>query len=309
MKAEKTHIPYTGAGYARISEEDKSSKESNKQYIESETKKLISHCNKNGILISEQKILEISIINQVKDIIRESEVRNVQLYRIYIDHYISGSEKDRQELNLLKKDAADLKFKFLIFSNRSRIFRDSSLMREFVFEVQDKWGIKLISFGGDSGDKRKELLTDALNELKIVEGQESADRLMARKKSEGLPFITPPYGYGYDSKKNWIIDKKKEGIVQECFRMFLEGKPTKEIIKTLKIPAWRYHKVLKNPCYIGKICHKHKVKHPISKEILRIDFITYAGNHEPIIETSTWNDAQAKLQEKKNRIPKYLQNI
>ena len=157
--------------------------------------------------------------------------------------------------------------------------------------------------------------------------------------NEGEPLSQPPFGYlkSPENKKKWIVDPYAAGIVQDIFRMCLEGKGQETIARILqerKVPvpmAYWYSlglkrggkrsqtdpykwskssvaKILANQEYCGDIInfktYSKSFKNKARLENPEENWAVVQNVHEPIIDRETFEQVQKLVGKTKRRAPK-----
>ncbi|MBI5803370.1 recombinase family protein [Candidatus Pacearchaeota archaeon] len=241
--------------------------------------------------------LETSLINQRKDV--EGYIKNNQheFIEIYDDKYLTGDDPDRPELKRMIDDMYSKKFDLIVIKNLSRLTRNPYMQKELLMEFQLN-NIQVVSLEGGLENEVISETTAFVNHLLIVLGRMNARKLHERKQSENLPYITAPFGYKFDDKKEWVVDKKKADIIKKIFELTLQGVSYLQILKETKISKSLYYKIIKNKSYIGFIVHKKYIKNPIGR-IIKINKVEYLGRHEAIIQKEIFDRTQEFLKNKK----------
>ncbi len=273
-----------GAVYARISKEERTEGQ-DKEYIQAESNKIIDYCKKHNIIISEKKLVDLSLINQIKDCLSEAKRLNIRIYKIYLDPFISGSLWSRPELNDLIEDVYKCTIRTLFIKKLSRLERDPALRKKLFsdFKLND---VKLISLAGDVNDEIITASVGFTNEIQVLEAKRETKKLHLRKIKECVAYIVTPFGYRYNKRKEWIISKNAD-VVREAWKLTFEKKDYRYITDKLKISASLYYKIIKNPNYLGLICHKHYIKNYTGK-LIKVQWKIYKGIHKALITKDMW---------------------
>lgn len=139
-------------------------------------------------------------------------------------------------------------------------------------------------------------------------------RGMTEKVERGMPVSIPAFGYNIENKR-YVINPETAPIVRKIFSDYLNGVPLITIarrlndlkIRTTKGNLWENRTVeyiLYNPVYIGKI--RWNPKHRTRRNYNDPDIMVVDGNHEPIIDTETFNKTQERLAEQKRAYKKHI---
>ncbi len=106
-----------------------------------------------------------------------------------------------------------------------------------------------------------------------------------------------PLGYRLVEKELVVSEDEKE-IVQEIFRLFLNGTSREMISKKFGFERKKVARILKNEIYVGKV--KYRQQQIINKELVtNQDYETFEGIHEPIIDIHAFNTVQNRLKKVK----------
>ena len=134
--------------------------------------------------------------------------------------------------------------------------------------------------------------------IRVIEGSRRANK-------EGCWTSTAPIGYKNQRTpegKSSLVPSEKAPLVEQAFRMVIEsGKPVDEIRrimqrKGLKISRSRFHKVIRNPVYIGKITV------PAYKDE---DMEIVEGLHQGIVPPKLFYQVQDLLNGRKRKTKKW----
>lgn len=138
-------------------------------------------------------------------------------------------------------------------------------------------------------------------------------RGMLEKASRGEPMSRQ---FGYDLTGKRLIPNADAEIVRRIFRDFVAGIGMQTIARDLNASGFRTSRgnpadnrfveyVLNNPVYIGKI-RWSKDGHAASKrDYSSENVLLFDGKHEPIIDQSLWDAAQARIEDLKRKYPRY----
>ena len=263
--------------------------DADKKFIMNERVDIIKYCKKHGILLpSLDKIKEISVVNQIKYGFKYCEENNLKLEKVYIDLYISGGKWERKELMEMLDDFDKGLIQGFIFKDSKRFARDMILQETILNEYKEQKGadFRLIEGQDMISNEVSRKFIGVANELPIIQGKKSAERLLDAKMESGLPCIPAPFGYKYDDTKNWVIVEKKARIVRIVADDIKNNVKYATTCKKLKLKSpslyYRIKSNIEKGLYHGMITFEKKVK-DLKGNIIRKEKITYQGSYEPIL--------------------------
>lgn len=256
-------------GYARLSEEDKN---------------------------KPKKELETSIINQKEFIKKHCDDNNKKLVKIFVDLYISGSDRSRKEFNDMISRTKNNEADEIISKDKSRFCRDSSFFKDTLVDLRsvNKSVFSIMDNRYLDPDDLGDIVGSVIDERSVIDGKKKQRLLALQKKDKGLPITNPPFGYKYNNSKNnknWIIDSQNASIVKQVFEMTINGVNYKEICNKLKIKPCLYYKIIKNKSYLGYVIYYNKIKDSTGK-IMQKELVEYKGSYIPLIDEETFLKVQ-----------------
>lgn len=231
----------------------------------------------------------------------------------------------------------------LIVKDMSRLSRDYLQVGYYTDTYFPDRDIRFIAINDcvDSADGENELapFRNVMNEMyarDISRKVRSSHRL---RGNAGEPLSQPPYGYlkSPENKKKWVVDPYAASIVQDVFRMCLEGKGNETIARILQeretlIPTayWQslglnrggkrvqpnpykwskssIAKMLANQEYCGDIInfktYFKSFKNKARLENPEENWVIFRDVHEPIIDRETFERVQQLTENTKRRSPK-----
>lgn len=276
------------------------------------------------IRVSTDDQIEYSPDSQIKAIRKYAKDHDMILPEefIFVDEGISGRKADKRPSFQRMIGTAKIKpkpFDVILLWKFSRFARNRQDSIVYKSMLRKQCGIDVVSISEQLGDDNTSILIEALieamDEYYSLNLAEEVKRGMTEKFSRGGVVSQPPYGY---MMKNGIFapDPETAPIVQKIFADFIAGKGTREIARELNDLGLRTAKgnffenraieyIITNPVYIGKL-RRSKEKnisdhyHQDAENTLIVN-----GNHVPIIDTETFEQAQRKRSELKQRYPKH----
>lgn len=265
----------------------------------------------------------------------------IQVYDIYADNNISGTDFIRPEFSRMMNDIRAGKVNCVIVKDLSRLGRNMLESGDYIEQVFPQYRIRFIAVT-DSFDT----LTD--NPDISVQIRNFANELYAKDISRKICSVkqsqqaagkrtgsSAPYGYATDpnDKGHLIINPETAPIVAEIFRLFAEGNTMLFIAKTLneqKVPSpgkylymtgqrkseecknsiWymgTIKRILENQVYVGRIvsgksrCQFYATGSKTMKTVPKEQWLTSDGMHEPIIASSLFEEVQKLLGKRKEQ--------
>lgn len=241
---------------------------------------------------------------------------------VYADSAVTGTKDSRDEFQRMLTDCKNGKIDMIITKSISRFARNTVTLLSTVRELKelgvDVWFEKenIHSISGD-GELMLTILASFAQEESLSVSENCKWRIR-HNYEEGIPNGFTVYGYNV-KKRNLTINEEQAAVVREIFDMYLNGKGSKVIARTLNeraIPApggetWhqaRIMKILRNEKYIGDLnLQKYYSENHITKRTLVNDgclkryYVT--ENHEPIIDSGMFDRVQQLIKDKAERHP------
>ena len=227
----------------------------------------------------------------------------VAMHDHYDDGGFTGGNTERPALKRLFKDIEDGLIDVVVVYKIDRLSRS---LLDFLTMVRlfDKHSVSFVSVTQqfNTSTPMGKLMLNVLMSFAEYEREVTGERIrdkIAASKAKGMWMGgVLPLGYGVQERKLVIITEEAK-IVRYIFERYIvlrsitqliaelhaKGYKSKQYVqkdgkrcggKKITMPILRV--LLKNPIYIGKIRHKEAV---------------YAGEHEPIINTETWEKVQS----------------
>lgn len=237
---------------------------------------------------------------------------------IYVDEGISGrSAAKRPAFQRMVAAARSTPRPFDVilvhkFDRFARSREDSIIYKSI---LQRECGIQVISItetiddGGSGMGVLMEAISEAYAEFYSVNLGREVKKGMSEKARRGGLQSTPSFGYSVADNKLVPVPAEAE-IVREIFARFVGGEGYFSIAKDLNSRGIRTHRgnpfeyrtleyIIRNPVYIGKLRwnpsgrSRRAFDHP--------DIILADAAHEPLIDMNTWDKAQRRSAEIKQR--------
>ncbi|HJP19076.1 MAG TPA: recombinase family protein [Nitrospinota bacterium] len=260
-----------------------------------------------------------------------------KLFKIYKDEGVSGASENRSGLNKLRKEAAEGKFKKVIFKKLTRFGRNAKDVLHLFDEFEKKLNIDLISLEenfdtGNASGKLTRTMLAAIAEFErdTIKAQMQEGKLRKLKKNE--IFIGQiPFGYKFNKEQiKMEYDEAQKKLYLEMVDLYLyQGLSFKDIAISLnrsgkKSPdnkKWTSATIsylFKNPAYKGKfiankyeyvtangksnrVYEKNENGKRVAKTKAKKDWIPFT--FPKIIEEDIWDNIQRKTEQNK-KIPK-----
>lgn len=244
---------------------------------------------------------------------------NMQVVKCYSDRGISGKDiKHRPALMELLNDASNKKFDMVLSWKINRISRKLCDVLKIV-DLLEKNNITFKSYSEPfetstpSGKMQFQMLALIGEFERGTIAQNVKMGMNAKAKSGewcggivlGYDLVTIPEEGTKRNHTELIINEKEAAIIRRIFKSFTQGNGYKSITNQLNKEGYRTKKgnsfsvsgvrdILLNPLYIGKI--RYNVRQNWSekrRKNLNPNPILVDGIHEPILDETTWSQAQA----------------
>lgn len=284
-----------------------------------------------------------SVANQKRMLTKYAKENGFGNTRFYVDDGYTGTNFNRPGFQQMLEDIEMGYVSTIIVKDMSRLGRDYLQVGYYTDTYFPDRNIRFIAVNDcvDSNDGENELapFRNVMNEMyarDISRKVRSSHRL---RGNAGEPLSQPPYGYmkSPENKKEWIVDAEAAQVVQDIFRMCLEGKGNETIARILQeqkvlIPMayWQSKglprggkktqpnpykwgkttvaKILAQQEYCGDVINfktysksfKNKSRIPNAPE----NWAVFKNVHEPIIDRETFEAVQKLISKTKRRAPK-----
>lgn len=181
-----------------------------------------------------------SVANQKKLLSKYAKEHKFPNTRYYVDDGYTGTYFNRPGFQQMLEDIDLGYISIVIVKDMSRLGRDYLQVGFYTDTYFPDRNIRFIAVNDcvDSEDGENELapFRNVMNEMyarDISRKVRSSHRL---RGNMGEPLSQPPYGYMKDpnNKKKWIIEPEAAKVVQDIFRMRLEGKGNETIARILQ---------------------------------------------------------------------------
>lgn len=181
-----------------------------------------------------------SVANQKKLLQKYAKEHKFPNTRYYVDDGYTGTNFNRPGFQQMLEDIDLGYISIVIVKDMSRLGRDYLQVGFYTDTYFPDRNIRFIAVNDcvDSEDGENELapFRNVMNEMyarDISRKVRSSHRL---RGNMGEPLSQPPYGYMKDpnNKKKWIIEPEAAKVVQDIFRMRLEGKGNETIARILQ---------------------------------------------------------------------------
>ena len=194
----------------------------------------------------ERSIEDNSIGNQKKICLEHlKKLPEIEVTASYIDNGASGTNFSRPGFKRMLQDLTSGRINCVVVKDLSRLGRNYLETSEYLEKIFPEAGIRFIAVnnGYDSIrklDGKQEIVIPFSNIVNDMYAKDVSRKIRSSIKTlmKCGEFLPPsgsiPYGYLRDEKNNtYIIDKETAPIVQEIFKMKLQGVSDCEIIRTL----------------------------------------------------------------------------
>ncbi len=233
---------------------------------------------------------------------------------IYFDEGITGTGiNKRAGFNKMVEDALNEKIDLIIVKSISRFARNTVDALKTIRALKEK-GVRIIfeKENLDTLDTKSEFILTIMSSLAQEESQSISENVkwsIRKGFAEGKVSYPNLYGYKYESKYKFVVDKEEAKVICLIYKMFLEGTPKGSITKYLnkyKIgmnegkKKWNTRNIisiLANEKYSGdailqKTYVPNYITHRLVKNNGELTKYIVKNNHEPIIPKATWELTQ-----------------
>ncbi len=285
---------------------------------------------------SERKRESDSIGTQIrllKDFV--SQHGDIEVYDIYADNNISGTDFIRPEFSRMMNDMRSGKVNCVIVKDLSRLGRNMLESGDYIENVFPQHKIRFIAVADafDTLTDTPDISIQIRNYANELYAKDISQKICSVKRVQAeagkRTGATAPYGYMTDpnDKGHLVIDPDTAPIVLEIFRLYADGNTMHFIAKTLNeqmIPSpgkylymiglrktekfknsiWfmsTIKRILENPVYIGWIvsgknpCRFFATGTKESKPAPKEDWLIHKGMHEPIVPAELFDEVQTAL--------------
>ena len=258
---------------------------------------------------------EFSPTAQIKALTNYAKQNDIVLIKdhIYIDEGISGRKAEKRPEFMKMIATAKTKpkpFDVILVHKFDRFARSREDSVVYKSLLKKECGVRVVSITESIEDDKfsviLEAMLEAMAEYYSLNLAEEVKKGMTEKAERGEFQSRPPYGYIMENKKLKILEEEAK-IVRLIFEKF-----TNKEMKLLQIARYlnsigmktkkgvKFEKasidyILHNPAYIGKV--RWTPTEAMQKNWNHPDTIIRDSDHEPIIDTCTWDKAQERLQE------------
>lgn len=254
----------------------------------------------------------------------------------YVDEDYSGLYDDRPGFDRLLCDAQKGSFEIVLAKSQSRFTRNMEHVEKYLHHVFPSMGIRFIGIVDGTDTSRKEnkkarQIYGLVNEWYCEDLSENI-RAVFRQKMKSGQFLGgfAPYGYMKNPRDGhfFLVDEEAAQIVRRIYRLFLEGRSTREICRLLesdgilnptaykkskgysyansvsdkaKRPpcAWSQttvKRILSNETYTGKLiqgtCEKLSYKDKKVVPVPKERWVIVENHHEAIIDRQCYEKVQ-----------------
>lgn len=268
---------------------------------------------------------------------------NIKIVQTYIDYEYSGTDFERPQFQDMMKDIRDRKINCIIIRDLSRLGREYLEMGRLIDKVFPFLGVRFISVNDKLDtvkdvDSKKSFEVTLKNIVNDMYAKDISVKIKTSKHNRARNgyFIgsVPSFGYKVIKLKEGqklVVDEKVRFIIEEMFRLTLEGKSQYEVAKyfnekgyatgmtyykTGRIyreegdPQWiksTISKMLTNRVYIGTLVQGVKQQN-LAKGIKQhfVDeeqYIICENAHEPIISKEDFEKVQKGRKERLENHP------
>jgi DNA invertase Pin-like site-specific DNA recombinase len=280
-----------------------------------------------------------SIKNQKLQLEAYAKAQGFANIRHYTDDDESGRFFDRLGYVQMMEDVENGKIGICVMKDLTRWGRDH-VQVGIAMETFRKSGVRFIAVnhGIDSIHPESLEMAPFINIMSEWYAKDCSKKVKSAYKAKGMsgkPLCSPPYGYmkSPGNKDFWLVDSEAAAVVRQIFQLTLEGKGLFQIAchlteNKVPVPA-HYHamkgagkwakrplkdpyswnivtveRMIKNREYCGDVVNFKTSKHLKDKRSTYADeseWVVFENVHEPIIDRTTFEDAQRIYQSMKRK--------
>lgn len=282
---------------------------------------------------NERKIESDSIGTQIQ-LLKDfaSEQTDIEVFDIYCDDDITGTDFDRPEFARMMTDIRDKKVNCVIVKDLSRLGRNFIESGEYIEMVFPFLGVRFIAVTNqfDSKYQQADIAVQLQNMANEMYAKDISKKICSTMRSIQLQGkysgSRAPYGYKLDplDKHHLIIDEETAPVVKEMFEMLADGGTFHYIATTLNakgVPSpgrilynrgvanndhfknskWymqTVRRILGNQIYLGWMVsgkfrsEYHSTGKKGSAPLPKEEWTITKGTHEPIVTEALFNTAQ-----------------
>lgn len=270
------------------------------------------------IRVSTETQDELSPESQLEEIKRYAKRENIILLEdcIYIEPPTSGRKaKKRQKFldMIAHAKRKDCPFSVILVWKFSRFARNQEESIFYKSILRSKCHVDVVSItepliAGPFG-KLVERIIEWMDEFYSIRLSQEVKRSMRINAERGKLQCTA--SFGYKAENGVLIPRKEEAkYVRRLFNEFISGKSLYAIARELNDLGVRTHRgnkfetrtveyILRNPVYIGKL--RWNPAGRTRRDFFNENIITANGNHKPLIDLATWEEAQRRLDKVKSQ--------
>ena len=263
---------------------------------------------------------EDSIDVQVRKCSLWCDEHGLPVLDVFADLAVSGMKDSRPEYDRMMAQLSRGGADTVVIYDQSRMFRKLTAWFDFR-ETVERFGVRVVSVtqpmvGGDLRDPTNFLTEGSMalfNQIWVLQTRQKVTEKMRFMAQQGRHTGgKPPLGYTVVDGRYAVCAPEAE-IVRSIFRWYASGKTYREIIRALNdaghttragnsFGANSLHDLLKNEKYIGVLTYGKVEKRPdgsrnshsTATSVIRVEDAIPA-----IIDKSTWETVQRKMQENK----------
>jgi DNA invertase Pin-like site-specific DNA recombinase len=286
------------------------------------------------ISVENEKKREADSIGNQLQLLKDfaSEQADIQVFDVYSDDDISGTDFIRPEFSRMMNDVRDGKINCIIVKDLSRLGRNYLESGEYIEMVFPFLGVRFIAITDrfDTKNQQADLSVQLKNMANEMYAKDISKKICSTMRSiqEQGKFAgsKAPYGYLRDpmDKHRFVIDNEAAPIVKELFEMVAAGNTLHYAATTLNargVPSPGQHnhnlgivrsdkfknsrwyqqtvrRILKDPVYLGWLVGGkqrsdfHTSGDKACKPVPQDEWIITKGAHEPIITENLFNKVQ-----------------
>jgi DNA invertase Pin-like site-specific DNA recombinase len=235
----------------------------------------------------------------------------------YRDEAYSGATLERPGLQQLMRDIAAGRIKIVLVYKIERILRSTSGWARFQ-EFLGEHGCQLLSANEDlsdttaSGRLKSNILVSFAEYERLNTAEKTRSKMLAQAKRGmwGGGFI--PFGYSYDRESQSLkVCADESGVVRRIFEQAAALHPLSRIVRELNAEGYRTglrwkRNALRERQPIGQRLFRPEVvasiiRNPLYRGVVRFGGEEFTGQHEALVSSDRWEQANAAITEAKRK--------
>lgn len=246
-----------------------------------------------------------SLENQISRCKQYCDFRGFEIDKVYTD-VETGINDSRPAFLDIQKAAANKEFDVIIVTELQRLSRKLTTLLAFVIELENH-NVNFISISQnfDTTSAIGRAMLKLIGVFAEFEREQTSERVSNTLKALAVSGKWKggkvPYGYRFVNGNLEICESEAINI-RKMFQMFLEGNSRVKIAAYFGLHRTVVDKRLINVIYSGNIQHGKSKNNVVTGKYTKLDnFQVYTGQHEAIVDESTFQKVQNIIQNAFNK--------